>query len=114
MGLFDGLASELGSVLGAGGEGQSANVIGSLLSSGAGDQAGGISGMLETMAANGLAEHVAAWTSGENLPISTDQIRDALGSDQVQQMAQASGLPVGDFLKTLAAHLPTAVAATAS
>jgi uncharacterized protein YidB (DUF937 family) len=74
---------------------------------------GGISGMLETLAANGLAEHVASWTGdGQNLSVSPDQIRDALGSDQAQQMAQASGLPLGDFLKHLADQLPAAASAT--
>jgi uncharacterized protein YidB (DUF937 family) len=72
---------------------------------------GGMSGMLETLAANGLGEHVAAWTSGGNLPVSPEQIQSALGSEQVQQMAQASGLPVGDFLQHLADHLPAAAAA---
>ena len=111
MGLFDGLAGQLGGLLNEGGEGQSANIVGALLNSGGAP--GGMGGVLETLAANGLAEHVAAWTSGANLPVSPDQIRDALGSEQVQQMAQASGLPVGDFLQHLADHLPTAVAQAA-
>jgi uncharacterized protein YidB (DUF937 family) len=109
MGLLD----QLGGLLGqGGGEGQSSNIVGTLLQ-GAGDAApgGGMSGMLETLAANGLGEHVAQWTSGSALPISPDQIQSALGSEQVQQMAQASGLPVGDFLQHLADHLPAAAAA---
>ena len=85
MGFFDGLSSMVGSESGA----------------------GGIGGMLETLAANGCAEHVAAWTSGQNLPISTDQLRDALGSDQVEQMASAAGQPAEDFLKQLSDHLTT-------
>jgi uncharacterized protein YidB (DUF937 family) len=111
MGLFDGLAGQLGGLLsGGGGEGQSANIVGALTGDASG---GGISGMLETLAANGLAEHVASWTGdGQNLSVSPDQIRDALGSDQAQQMAQASGLPLGDFLKHLADQLPAAASAT--
>jgi uncharacterized protein YidB (DUF937 family) len=101
------------------GQGQSSNIVGALL--GAGGQAadgaaaqGGMAGMLETLAANGLAEHVGSWLSNNpNLPVSPDQIRDALGSDQVQQMASSAGLPVGDFLKHLADHLPQAAAESA-
>jgi uncharacterized protein YidB (DUF937 family) len=68
-----------------------------------------LAGMLETLAANGLGEQVASWMSNNpNLPITAQQLRDALGSDQVQQLAQQVGLPVGDFLKHLAEHLPQA------
>ena len=100
MGLFDDLAGALGG-------GQSSNIIGTLLQGGAAP--GGMSGVLEQLAANGLADHVASWTGdGQNLPVSPDQIRSALGNEQVQQMADASGLPVGDFLKHMADHLPAA------
>jgi uncharacterized protein YidB (DUF937 family) len=68
-----------------------------------------MAGMLETLAANGLGEHVSSWLSNNpNLPINPQQIHDALGSEQVQQMAASSGLPIGDFLQQLAQHLPQA------
>ena len=68
-----------------------------------------MAGMLETLAANGLGDHVSSWLSNNpNLPVDPQQIHDALGSEQVQQMAQSSGLPVGDFLSQLAQHLPAA------
>jgi len=83
MGLLDGLSSLAG-----------------------GDSAGGMSGMLEHLAANGLADHVASWTGdGQNLPVSSDQLRAALGSQQVQQMAAAAGQPAEDFLQQLSDHL---------
>jgi len=109
MGLFD----ELGGLLNqGGGEGQSSNIVGALLGGGG---SGDMGSVLETLAANGLADQVASWTNnGANLPISPDQLHEALGSDQVQQMAAASGLPVGVFLKHLADHLPAAASAPAA
>lgn len=97
-------------------EGQSSGIVGALLGAAGGalgGQAGqgGLAGMLETMAANGLSEHVGSWLSNNpNMPISVDQIRSALGSEQVQQMASQAGLPVGQFLQHLAEHLPQAAA----
>ncbi len=83
MGLLDGLSSLAG-----------------------GDNAGGLGAMMEHLAANGLADHVASWTGdGQNLPVSADQLRDALGSDKVQQMASAAGQPAEDFLQQLSNHL---------
>lgn len=136
MGLFDSIANAVGGALGQkdggsgasdilgnllqqGGQGASGNIVGQLLNSfggggAAGAQGGGLAGTLETLAASGLGEQVASWMSNNpNLPISAEQLRDALGSDQVQQMAQASGLPVGDFLKHLAEHLPQAASEAA-
>ena len=112
-----------GQLLNQGGGGPSSNILGSLLGGaqqaqgsapqdGDGAQApaaGGLPGMLETLAANGLGEHVSSWLSNNpNLPINPQQIHDALGSEQVQQMASSSGLPVGAFLQQLAQHLPQA------
>ena len=112
----------LGSLLQQGGQGQSGNIVGTLLGGMGGQQQGGqtpgaqggMAGMLETLAANGLADHVGSWLGGgHNLPISPDQIQSALGSEQVQQLAASSGLPVGDFLQHLAAHLPQAASEAA-
>lgn len=112
-GEVGGIAGLLGGLLQGGGAGQSGQVVSALLGAGAGG--GDMSKTLETLAANGLGEQVASWVSNNpNLPVSPDQIRSALGNDQVEQMANATGLPVGDFLKHLADHLPAAAAATAS
>ena len=65
--------------------------------------------MLEQLAAGGLADHVGSWLSNNpNLPVSPQQIHDALGNEQVQSMARSSGLPIGALLEQLAAHLPRA------
>ena len=137
MGLFDTLAGAVGSALGQsgtgsesgaqnilgnllqqGGVGQSGSIVGQLLGGlGGGSAAGGqsgMAGMLETLAASGLGEQVSSWMSNNpNMPVSVDQIRNALGSDQVQQLAAQSGLPIGDFLKHLAEHLPQAASEAA-
>ena len=110
----------LGSLLQQGGPGASSGIIGQLLAGFGGGQgtagpaSGGMAGMLETLAANGLGQQVSSWMSNNpNLPVSPQQIHDALGSQQVQQLAQSTGLPVGDFLRHLADHLPTAASQAA-
>jgi uncharacterized protein YidB (DUF937 family) len=108
MGLFDDLTGKLGGLLGEGGQTDSASVVSALLQGGG---AGGVGGILETLAANGLGDKVQSWCANSGLPISPEEIHDALGSEQVQQMASNCGLPVGDFLKHLADHLPAAAAA---
>jgi uncharacterized protein YidB (DUF937 family) len=69
---------------------------------------GGMGGMLEQLAANGLADHVKSWTGdGGNLPVTPDQLHQALGSEVVQQMAASAGQPAEDFLNDLSNHLST-------
>ena len=123
-----GFMGMIGSMLNQGGGGESSNVVNSLLGGGqgaaqGGDAAaaggspatgGGMAGMLETLAANGLGAHVSSWLSNNpNMPINPQEIHDALGSQQVQQMAASSGLPVGSFLQQLAQHLPAAASEAA-
>lgn len=117
----EGAMGILGSLLQQGSAGgQSSNIVGALLGGLGGGGAGGEGGQtslqstLETLAANGLADHVGSWLSNNpNIPVTTDQIRDALGSQQVQNMANSVGLPVGDFLQHLAEHLPQAASEAA-
>ncbi len=44
-----------------------------------------------------------------NLPVTADQLRAALGNEQVRQLAQHFGLPVDRALEMLFQHLPTVV-----
>jgi uncharacterized protein YidB (DUF937 family) len=141
MGLFDNIVNSVGNALGNQQSGEGAkDILGSLLQQGAGGQSsaiigqllgglggtaqagtgtaaantGGLAATLETLAANGLADQVGSWLgNNKNLPVSPDQIRDALGSDQVRQLAASAGLPIDDFLKHLATHLPEAASQSA-
>ena len=108
MGLFDELVS--GALRGVAGQGQSSllpGLLGQLLSQ---TNLGGVGGLLTQLQQGGLGGQVASWLgSGANHAISPDQLRNALGSDQVQQMAQSAGLPVDQLLAMLAQHLPQTI-----
>ena len=105
MGLFDQIVS--GALRGAMGEGQSSalqGLLGQLLGQ---TNLGSIGGLLTQLQQGGLGGQVASWLgNGANAAISPDQLRNALGSDQVQQMARSAGLPVDQLLSMLAQHLP--------
>jgi uncharacterized protein YidB (DUF937 family) len=71
---------------------------------------GDLQGIVSRLEAAGLGDQVKSWLgNGENLPITVDQLRSALGNEQVQQMARQLGLPVDDALKFLAQYVPNAV-----
>jgi uncharacterized protein YidB (DUF937 family) len=56
----------------------------------------------------GFDKEVASWIdqNKNNLPISIDQIRTALGDEHVQQLAKSLGIPIDSILAGLADKLP--------
>ena len=108
MGLFDEIVS--GALRGAMGQGGGQmdsplpGLLGQLLGQ---TNLGSIGGLLTQLQQGGLGGQVASWLgNGANAAISPEQLRSALGSDQVQQMARSAGLPVDQLLAMLAQHLP--------
>jgi uncharacterized protein YidB (DUF937 family) len=107
MGLLDQLAGQVLGSLGA--QKQDPVPQGDLVSSVIGliDQAGGLQGLLQKLQASGLGDQVASWVgTGENQAVSGNQISDALGSDQLAQIAQQAGLAPEHASTGLAQLLP--------
>ena len=106
MGLLVGL---LGSVLGkALGGGQQGNMLMELATGLlTNPQSGGLSGLLDKFKAAGLGDQAASWVStGENIPVSGDQIHNALGGDFIQQIASKLGVDASQTSGSLAQLLP--------
>jgi uncharacterized protein YidB (DUF937 family) len=71
---------------------------------------GDLQGLVGQLQQSGLGAQVQSWLgSGANQPVSADQLKAALGSDQVRQLAQQFGIPVDTALKLLSDHLPGVV-----
>ena len=71
---------------------------------------GNLQGLANQLQQGGLGDQVKSWLgTGANMPVTPDQIRAALGSDQVKQLAEHFGVPVDAALKLLAEHVPAAV-----
>ena len=71
---------------------------------------GNLQGLVTQLQQAGLDKQVQSWLgSGPNMGITSDQLRAALGSDQVRQLAQHFGIDPDATLKLLAEHLPNIV-----
>jgi uncharacterized protein YidB (DUF937 family) len=71
---------------------------------------GDLQDLLTKLRQGGLKDQVQSWLgNGTNLPITAEQIRGALGSEQVEHLADKFGMPVDGALRFLAEHLPTVV-----
>lgn len=74
------------------------------------NQYGGLSGILAKFQENGLADIAASWVgTGENKPISSQQITDVLGAETITQMAQKFNLDTSVLSAQLAENLPKVV-----
>lgn len=107
MGLLDQFGGSLKGVIGSLAAAEGPAVLSALLAK---TNLGNLQGLVDELQQNGLGDQVKSWLSnGQNMQISPDQIRAALGSDQVKQIAQHLGVPVDEALKMLADHLPGVV-----
>jgi uncharacterized protein YidB (DUF937 family) len=106
MGLLDNLESQAVTKM----LGSSANPLAASLLQMIQDQPGGLQGLLQSFHEKGFGAMAASWAStGQNLPISADQIQHVLGSDQVKDLAAKAGISSDIAGPAIAQLLPTLV-----
>jgi uncharacterized protein YidB (DUF937 family) len=110
MGLLDSIGGQvLGALQGQGGaqHGGLMDVVMGMVNN---PQTGGLSGLIDKFKEGGLGEVAASWVStGQNMPISGDQIASVLGNGQLQEIAQKLGLDTSAVSGQLAQMLPQVV-----
>ena len=105
MGMLDDLA---GNVLGgaAGNQGGSNSMLSTILEM-VNNQPGGIAGLIQKFQQGGLGDVAASWVgTGQNLPISADQLQGVLGGDMLGQLAGKLGIAPETASSQLANVLP--------
>src|ERR1700686_639099 len=104
MGLLDSLTGALGGTFGQVEAAAMPALISAVL---ANTNLGDLQGLAVQLQQGGLGNQVQSWLgNGANLPVSPDQLRSALGSDQVRELAQHFGVSPDTALKLLSVHLP--------
>jgi uncharacterized protein YidB (DUF937 family) len=72
--------------------------------------AGGLTDLVKGFQDQGLGDVISSWIgTGENRTVTPDQVRQGLGKDRVQEVAQRSGLSMETVLPMLAAALPVVI-----
>src|SRR3954453_5361032 len=93
------LGGALGNLMGMLGQGG----VGGLLQ-------GGIGELLQKFQQNGQGDVAQSWVgSGPNKDISTQQLRETIGSDVLAKLEQETGLSQDEILARLSRELPTAI-----
>ncbi|UCV28180.1 YidB family protein [Ferribacterium limneticum] len=106
MGLLD---SVVGALAGgqSGGDNPLLNIVMQLINN---PQTGGLGGLVQSFQQGGLGNIVNSWVStGQNLPISAEQIQEILGGGQLQNIASQLGVSTEQASGSLADLLPQVV-----
>ena len=108
MGLFDSVVGSVLNNMGGGNGAQGGDIMQMVM--GLLQQNGGLAGLVEMFNKSGLSQQAASWVgSGENLPISADQISSVLGSGQLADLASKFGIDPQQLSGSLAQYLPDVV-----
>jgi uncharacterized protein YidB (DUF937 family) len=107
MGFLDDVMKIAGSPLGGANQGGLIeHVLGLINNPGT----GGLGGLIDQFKSKGLSDAVSSWIStGENKPVSGEQIQYALGADTIQKIAQKLGITDSEAAKSLATLLPQVI-----
>jgi uncharacterized protein YidB (DUF937 family) len=106
MGLFDSLAKNaLGSMLGGSAKMDPAAMLSGLL-----NEAGGLNGMMAQFEKVGMGATFSSWVStGTNEPISVEQMKAAVGEENLNSLAGKVGMNVSTVLPLLSQFLPQVI-----
>lgn len=110
MGLFDSIAGQVAGALSGQGGAQGSGLLQLLMGLINNPQTGGLQGLVAAFQDKGLGDLVSSWIgTGQNLPISPEQLQSVLGSGQIGQIAQQLGLSSQEVSGQLSALLPQVI-----
>ncbi len=70
-------------------------------------QTGGLAGVIQTFRDKGLDDVISSWIgTGENKPVSGEQVQQVLDQGQIEEAAQAAGVSREEATSRLASILP--------
>ena len=107
MGLLDSVVKGLADKFLGGEGGQESPLLGMAMNLLSNPQGGGLQGLIQQFAGKDMGDIRSSWIStGQNLPISGEQISQVLGSDTIRQFAQTMGSSSEQVSSGLAGILP--------
>jgi len=74
------------------------------------NQPGGLQGLVQSFHEKGLSGLVASWIgTGQNLPVSSDQVQQVFGNDKIKELAAKAGISPDMASAAIAGVLPSIV-----
>ncbi len=106
MGLLDEIVGKITGLMGHG-EGEQSGLLEGVMQLLGNKETGGLGGLVQSFQENGLGGIISSWIgTGENQPISADQIQQVLGNETIQNIAAKAGIAPEEISGKLAEFLP--------
>ncbi len=107
MGFLNDMMKAVGSQLGGTSQGGMMEQVLGLINN---PETGGLGGLIDKFKNKGLGDAISSWIStGENQPVSGEQITNTLGTDTIQKIAEKLGIPDTEVSSNLAALIPQVI-----
>ena len=108
MGLLDQVIGGLaGKLTGSGDQSKLLDSVMGLINN---PETGGLTGLVQSFKDKGLGNAISSWIStGENLPVSGEQIQQVVNSEKIQQIAGKLGISGPEVSNVLAGLLPQVI-----
>ena len=69
-----------------------------------------LNGLVSKFESSGFGEKIKSWIgTGENEPISRDEVKKAFGQDEIDRLAEEAGVQSDEFADQLSRKLPAAI-----
>lgn len=109
MSLFDSILGSAGEKFGLTGD-KAGGLLTALLGLISDPQSGGFTGFIDRFKAAGLGDKVSSWiASGDNTPISNDELESALGAETLNSVAEQAGVEKDTAASAITYMLPQVV-----
>lgn len=106
MGLLNEIVGKITGLMGHG-EGEQSGLLEGVMQLLGNKETGGLGGLVQSFQENGLGGIISSWIgTGENQPISADQIQQVLGNETIQNIAAKAGIAPEEISGKLAEFLP--------
>ncbi len=109
MGLLDDITDKARGMFGESGGEESALLKGvmEMLSD---KEGGGLGGLVQSFQQKGLGDIISSWIgTGQNAPISSDQLKEGLGIEKLQDLAAKAGISTEEVTAKLSEQLPNLI-----
>ena len=110
MGIFDVIIKGVGNQVLGGSESAQGGLMEHVLVLVNNPDTGGLGGLIQKFDNKGLGDVMSSWVStGENQPVSGEQLTSVFGNNMIQEIAQKLGISSADASSGLAALLPQVI-----
>src|SRR5512137_1498885 len=108
MGMFDDIKDKALGMLGESGEGS--GLLKGIMEMLSDKEGGGLSGLVQSFQQKGLGDIISSWIgTGQNSPISPDQLKEGLGSETLKNLAAKAGISTEEVTAKLSEQLPNLI-----